>query len=142
MDRLPEMAHGVVLGSERSGKVTQVRSYRDLIVWQRSLDLAKQVYKSTRCFPREEIYGVTSQLRRAAVSVAANIAEGAERQTTGEYRQFLGISKGSLAELETILLVVRELGYADAAVVDNLLNGYKEVGRLLNGLLSSLVTGH
>ena len=77
------------------------RSYRDLIVWKRSIDLIGRIYSSTRSFPKEETYGITSQIRRAGISIAANIAEGQARNSKGEFRQFLGIAQGSLAELET-----------------------------------------
>src|SRR6478752_8675219 len=86
-----------------------VRSFQDLIAWQRSLDLAEHVYQATRAFPKEEIYGLTSQMRRAAVSIASNIAEGHARQTRGEYIQFLGIARGSLAELETQTILAARL---------------------------------
>ena len=82
-----------------------VRSYRDLIAWQKSLDLVTEVYRCTQSFPREETYGLTAQLRRAAVSVPSNIAEGHARLTSGEFRQFLGYALGSVAEIETQILV-------------------------------------
>jgi four helix bundle protein len=78
-----------------------VKSFRDLIVWQKSLDLAVQVYHATAKFPREELFGLTSQMRRAGVSTPSNTAEGQARNSTGEFRHFLGIALGSLAELET-----------------------------------------
>jgi four helix bundle protein len=82
-----------------------IRSYRDLRVWQQAMDLAEACYRATRQFPREELYGMTSQIRRAAVSVAANIAEGHGRDSTGEFVQFLRVAQGSLKELETHLLL-------------------------------------
>lgn len=78
-----------------------VRSYRDLIAWQKSIDFVTEIYRCTRTFPKEETYGLMSQLRRAAVSVPSNIAEGHARLTTGEFRQFLGQSLGSLTEIES-----------------------------------------
>jgi four helix bundle protein len=86
-----------------------VQSFRDLVVWQRSIQLSIAVYRLTKDFPRDEIYGVTSQMRRSAVSVASNIAEGHARLSTGEYRQFLGMARGSNAELQTQLEIARAL---------------------------------
>lgn len=88
-----------------------VESFRELLVWQRSIQMALAVYKLTTMFPREEIYGLSSQIRRASVSVASNIAEGQGRASTGEFRQFLGIARGSNCEVQTQLTIVRELGY-------------------------------
>ena len=118
--------------------MSTLKSYRDLIVWQRSIDLTGKIYSCTRQFPKEEIYGIVSQMRRAAVSIASNIAEGHGRNSTGEYRQFLGISKGSLYELETQLIVSNKVGYLSDEMLDNLLNNCDEISRLLNGLLKSL----
>lgn len=110
--------------------------YKDLIAWQKAMALVTSVYRATQGFPREERYGLTIQLRRSAVSVPSNIAEGQGRQTRGEFRQFLGIAKGSLMELETQLLIARNLGYLADAVP--LLDQLAEVARLLNGLLNSM----
>lgn len=87
-----------------------VKSYRDLLVWQRSIQLATAVYRLTNDFPREEMYGLTSQLRRASVSVASNIAEGYERGSKGEYKSFLGVARGSALEIQTQLVIAEELG--------------------------------
>ena len=89
------------------------RSYRDLDVWQCAIQLSVQLYKLTRNFPREEVYGLTSQLRRAGVSVASNIAEGYGRSSKGEYRNFLGVARGSALEVQTQLVIARELGFGD-----------------------------
>jgi four helix bundle protein len=86
-----------------------VKSFKDLIVWQRSIDLTMEIYRLTRGFPREEMFGLTSQLRRAAISIASNIAEGQSRGTTGEFIQFLGIARGSNAEIDTQLIIASEL---------------------------------
>ena len=88
-----------------------VRDYRDLIVWQKGMDLVTEVYRVTRGFPREELYGLTNQVRRAAVSIPSNIAEGHARQSTAEYRHFLSIAQGSRAEVETQLLIAERLRY-------------------------------
>jgi four helix bundle protein len=87
------------------------RSYRDLLVWQRSIELSVAIYRFTGDFPNAELYGLTSQLRRAAVSVASNIAEGYGRATKGEFRQFVGIARGSILEVQTQLEIAKQLGF-------------------------------
>ena len=86
-------------------------NYRDLIVWQKAMDLVQAVYKITAGFPKEELYGLTSQLRRAAVSIPSNIAEGQGRRTTGDFQRFLAIANGSLREVETQILIAKRLNY-------------------------------
>ncbi len=113
-------------------------SFRDLIVWQRSKVLAKDVYRTTESMPKCEIYGLTSQMRRAAISVVSNIAEGQGRMTKGEFQQFLGHSRGSLLELETQLEIAADLGYVGVAQFKKLEQEMAEVRRLLNGLIESL----
>jgi four helix bundle protein len=120
--------------SRREEAVKQ--SFRDLLVWQKAMTLVTQVYGVTESFPREELYGLTSQIRRAAVSVPSNIAEGQARPTRGEFRQFLGHAKGSLAELETQLLIAENLGFFREP--NNLSSQVAEVGRMLSGLMTSL----
>jgi four helix bundle protein len=100
--------------------------------------LVLEVYRSTQGFPKIETYGLTSQLRRAAVSVPSNIAEGQARLSTGEFRQFLGTARGSLMEIETQVLIARSLGYLPDHESENLLRAASEIGRILNGLLASL----
>ena len=116
-------------------------SYRDLRVWQRSTDLVAAVYRLTRCFPREELYGLTNQLRRAAVSVASNIAEGQGRTSSKEFHHFLGQARGSLLELETQLVIAVKLGFADQGHVDVLLEESGAVHGMLNRLMDSLCKG-
>ena len=116
----------------------EVRSYRDLIVWQKEFDLVAHIYECTQRFPREELYGLVSQLRRAAVSVPSNIAEGHSRVSTGEFRQFLGHAQGSLVEIETQLLIANRLRYINADETAKLLRHRDEIGRMLTGLLRSL----
>jgi four helix bundle protein len=115
-----------------------VRSYRELGVWQSSMDWVEQVYHHSRSFPADERFGLTSQVRRAAVSVAANIAEGAARRSTGEFLQFIGIAKGSLAEGETLLILAKRLKLIEGASADVLLHDADRVGRMLSGLSRSL----
>lgn len=100
--------------------------------------LVSDVYRCTQCFPKEEIYGLTSQIRRAAVSVPSNIAEGQGRLTRGEFKQFLGHARGSVFELETQVSIARDLGFLDEKTTNNLLERIREVGRILSGLLNSL----
>lgn len=113
-------------------------SYKDLIVWQKSKALAFEVYRATQLFPQCELYGLTSQLRRSAVSVASNIAEGQGRLTKGEFQQFLGHARGSLLELETQLAIAVDLNYLPADDFARLERLILEVSKLLNGLLESL----
>ena len=111
-------------------------SYRDLRVWQEAMDLAEACYLLTRDFPKDEMYGMTSQIRRAASSIAANIAEGHGREQTGSFVQFLRISQGSLKELETHVILANRVGLAsDASVV---LGKCDELGRMLRSLIRSL----
>jgi four helix bundle protein len=118
----------------RGGK----HDFRELLVWQKAMALVTEVYRATAGFPKEELYGLTSQVRRAAVSIPSNIAEGQARLTPGEFRQFLGHAKGSIAELETQLLIAENLGYA--GISEALFERMIEVRRMLNGLLSSLAS--
>jgi four helix bundle protein len=115
-----------------------LRSYQELIGWKKSMALVRGIYRSTQSFPKEEIYGLTSQPRRAAVSIPSNIAEGQGRLSRGEFKQFLGHAKGSVFEVETQLLIARDLGYLGDEATHTLLEQVKEVGRILGGLLSSL----
>jgi four helix bundle protein len=119
-------------------EMPRVQSYRDLIVWQKSVELVLEIYRATQDFPRAETYGLVSQLRRAAVSVPSNVAEGHARLSTGEYKQFLGHARGSLMEIETQILISQRLGYMNSGQSNILLNRATEVGKVLNGLLSSL----
>lgn len=115
----------------------KVRNYQELIVWQKAMDLVEQIYAVPKSFPREEVYGLTSQIRRAAVSIPSNIAEGQGRRTT-DFIRHLSISYGSLRELETQILIAARLHYLTRAGCQDILRMAGEVGRLLNGLMSSL----
>jgi four helix bundle protein len=115
-----------------------VRSYRELVVWQKAVDLVTEVYSMTKDFPRDEVYGLTSQLRRSAVSIPSNVAEGQGRATKGEFIQFLCHARGSLFELETQLLIAGKLGYITPDVEGSVTSKATEVARILNGLLTSL----
>lgn len=116
-----------------------INTYRDLIVWQKSMDLVMAVYKLTSGLPKEEIYGLTSQMRRCAVSIPSNIAEGRRRGTKKDYRQFLIIAYSSGAELETQIEIIKRLPFGshlDFIKVDSLLN---EVMRMLNKLTNKII---
>ena len=111
-----------------------VRSVQDLIVWQRGIDLVEQVYVVSSQWPASELYGLTSQARRAAVSIPANIAEGQGRGSTKEFARFLSISRGSLRELETHLIIALRLRFLAQSEFDRIQAIIDEVGRLLQGL--------
>ncbi len=113
-------------------------SYRDLLVWQQAMDLAVAVYDVTKSWPREEQYGLTSQVRRCAGSVPANIAEGYGREVRGSYQQFLRIAQGSLKELETHLLLAERAGIAPGGTTEPLLASSESVGKLLRLLIRKL----
>jgi len=115
-----------------------VQSYRDLIAWQKAMKLVNLVYDLTRKFPREELFGLTSQIRRAAVSVPSNIAEGQGRNSTKEFINHLSISYGSLMETETQILIAEMQKYITVDETASALSLSSEVGRLINGLSNSL----
>ena len=118
------------------------KSFRELKVWDRAIELSVLVYQFTDNFPGREIYGLTSQMRRASVSVASNIAEGYGRATTGEYIQFLGHARGSNSEIETQLIIARELEFGNAEKRNESEALCKDVGRLLCALIKSLRAPH
>jgi len=114
------------------------KSFRDLHVWQRAMQLAVAVYRLIQDFPREELYGLTSQIRRAAVSIPSNIAEGQHRLNVGEFRQFLGIARGSKCEVQTQLEIARALGFGKSELIDETEALSNEVRKMLFGILDSL----
>ena len=116
----------------------QVRSYRDLIVWQKGMELAADIYRLTRLLPKQEEYRISGQMIRAATSVPANIAEGHGRGTRKDYAHFISIAKGSLAEVETFLLLTRNLDLAPHDQCDAVLSRAEEVGRMLTALRAKL----
>jgi four helix bundle protein len=113
-------------------------SYRDLIAWWKAMHLVREIYDATRLFPRDELYGLTSQLRRASVSVPSNIAEGQARFSSKEFCHFLSQARGSLVEMETQILIAQDLGYLPATKTRLLLQQAAELGRILNGLIASI----
>ena len=116
----------------------EVNSYRDLKVWQKAVELSVECYKVTGEMPKSEIYGLTSQMRRASVSVAANIAEGYGRDNTGNLIQFLRMSQGSLKELETHLIIASRIGYLESETVENVLKRCDELGKMLRSFIRTL----
>ena|SRR5436305_1324654 len=112
-------------------------TYRDLIAWQKAMDLAQEIYAITSAFPVDERYGLISQMRRCAVSIASDIAEGQGRLTTRDWQHFLSQARGSTHELETQLLLSRRLKFGEVSRLDHGLQSTEEVGRIINGLLNS-----
>ncbi|MBA1140431.1 four helix bundle protein [Mesorhizobium sp. CCANP35] len=115
-----------------------MNSYRDLIVWKAALGLAVNCYSATKGFPNSEAYGMTSQIRRSAASIAANVAEGHGRESTGAFIQFLRVAQGSLKELETHLILCGEVGLMVEAEVANLLGQTEDIGKMLRSMIRSL----
>ncbi|HTW58428.1 MAG TPA: four helix bundle protein [Terriglobales bacterium] len=113
------------------------QSYKQLIAWQKAMKFVSEIYQATRTFPRDEIYGLTSQLRRAAVSVPSNIAEGQARYSHREFHRFLTNARGLLAEIETQVAIATALAYLPPEAADSLLARAAELGRILNGLIGS-----
>src|SRR5438105_292586 len=118
-----------------------IQTYRDLEVWQKSMDLVVEVYRQANSFPREEQFGLSNQIKRSAVSVPANIAEGHGRLHRGDFLRHLSIARGSLTETETHLLIAIRLGYLDRGQAKPTWSLLQEVGRLLSGLIRSLENG-
>lgn len=119
-------------------KTNPVQSYRDLDVWQMSMELSILVYRLTQGFPREEVFGISAQLRRAGVSIPSNIAEGQGRLSTREFRQFLSIARGSTCGLQTQLQIARALGFGDRKLLDEAEELSHRVGKMIYRLLSAL----
>ncbi len=111
----------------------EIRNHKDLEVWKKSMDLVSNIYKITESFPNKELYGLTNQIRRAAVSIPSNIAEGAARNSKKEFIQFLYIALGSLSELETQIIIANRLKYLNN--LDTLLEDLKFSQKLINGLI-------
>jgi four helix bundle protein len=118
--------------------MSAVESFRDLFVWQRSMELTVALYRLTKEFPADERFGLTSQLRRAGVSVASNIAEGHSRLSTGEYKHFLGMARGSNSEIETQLILATQLGFGDRAHISKAEGLSREVAKMLDSLIHKL----
>jgi len=113
-------------------------SYRDLLVWQKSMALVKAIYRVTRSFPKDEVYGLSPQMRRAAVSIPCNVAEGQGRMSKREFKQFLALSRGSVLELETQVQIAADLGFLSSENTKRLIGNTEELLRMLNGVMKSL----
>ncbi|MEY2495774.1 MAG: hypothetical protein QOJ45_2266 [Verrucomicrobiota bacterium] len=116
----------------------KTQNYKDLVVWQKGIELAKAIYRLTGKFPSEEKFGLVSQMRRATISIPSNIAEGQARHTTGEFIQFISHAEGSVAELETQLILSLELGFASAESAKTSFGLLDDIRRMLNGLRRKL----
>jgi four helix bundle protein len=117
-------------------------NYRDLVAWQQAMKLTSRIYKLSAHWPEREIFGLTAQVRRAAVSIPSNIAEGQGRNTTRDFMRYLSIAYGSLLEVETQVQIAADLGFTNADSLSKTLNLTSELGRVINGLLRSLRTKH
>jgi four helix bundle protein len=115
-----------------------MNNYKELKIWQRSVDLAVRIYKETQKFPKEEQYGLTSQIRRSAVSIPSNIAEGAGRNSRKEFNNFLGVSHGSSCELETQLIIAQRVELLDEVILESLQQQISEIQKMTRGLKDSL----
>ena len=115
-----------------------VKTFKDLLVWQKSYELCLKIYRATKDFPKTEQYGITPQLRRAALSIPSNISEGCGRKGTKEFIQFLYIAYGSNCELETQIMISRDLDFSDSQKAEELLSDIGSVERMLKGLIKSL----
>lgn len=120
----------------------KIKSYKELLIWQKGIALVKEVYKLTKKFPRTEKFGLISQIHRSAISIPSNIAEGQARQHSKEFRQFLFMALGSLAELDTQLSIALGLNYINQDELTNIDEKVTEIRRMIRGLLSKLTTGH
>ncbi len=119
-----------------------IKHYRDLIVWQKSMDLVTEIYKLLKLLPKEELFDLSSQMRRAVVSIPCNIAEGQARKSTKEFVNFLSIAQGSKAELQTQLLICERLNYLTKEQLKNALLLSEEIGKMIFALMQTLNTGH
>ena len=117
----------------------EIQDFKDLVVWQKAMDLTAEVYRLTKKLPKDELYGLTNQLRRAAVSIPSNIAEGNARGSQREYVRFLSIARGSKSEVETQLLLCVKLGYLEPSETESALALCTEVGKMLTVMISKLV---
>jgi four helix bundle protein len=116
----------------------KIESYKDLIVWQKGIELVNEIYVLTKMFPKEEMFGLTNQMRRAAVSIPANIAEGWGRNSTKSYIQFVRISRGSLYEIETMMVIAKNQNYINEEQKSSTSSRIDELGKMLNKLLQKL----
>ena len=116
-----------------------VKNYQELIVWQKAMDLVEMIYQATKSFPKEELYGLTNQIRRAAVSIPSNIAEGQARKSTAEFKNFPYIAQGSRAEVETQIMIARRLNYISQVQKEMILSLSDEIKRMAYSITSKLI---
>ena len=116
----------------------EYKTHKDLDVWKKSIDLVSEIYEITKSFPKEEIYGITNQMRRAAVSIPSNISEGATRMHNKEYLQFLNIALGSTSELETQLIISNNINYINTDQMNSILDKLNNIRKMIIGLKKSL----
>ncbi|MDB9520074.1 four helix bundle protein [Roseofilum reptotaenium CS-1145] len=118
--------------------MTEINDFKDLKIWQKGMDIAQQCYLLTRLFPKDELYGMVQQIRRSAVSISANIAEGYGRRSRGDYVRFLNIAQGSGYELETHLIISQRVGLCETEKIDMILSLLKEESRMIINLIKKL----
>ncbi|MDE3235251.1 MAG: four helix bundle protein [Bacteroidota bacterium] len=118
--------------------MSEIKTYRDLLVWQKSMSLVSEIYRFSKAFPSSEIYGLVSQLRRSAISIPSNIAEGYGRRSTGDYKRFLQIAVGSLFELQTQIEIAYRLEYVDESNFNFLSEKTSELDRMLHSLINKI----
>lgn len=116
----------------------RTKHYQDLLVWQKAIELTEHIYIATKVFPKEEVYGLTSQMRRSAVSIASNIAEGQARNSTQQFITFSSYSKGSTAELDTQLIIAYKLKFLSPDEFNSIKNSLNEVSKMLSGLIKAI----
>ena len=120
----------------------KIKSYKDLKIWQKSIEIVTKIYQVTKDFPKEELYSLTSQMRRSAISIPSNIAEGFMRQHNKEYKQFLYVALGSNGELETQLIISKKLKYIDEKVEGDLNSEINYLGKMITSLIKLLTTNY
>ena len=116
----------------------KIKNYQELNIWKRSVEIVIEIYNTSKNFPKEELYGLTSQIRRASVSIPSNIAEGFNRYHNKEFRQFLYVSLGSCAEVETQLFIAQRLNYVDQEKAPKLIKELGEIGKMINNLIKKI----
>ena len=116
-----------------------MKTFRDLLIWQKAMEMVLAIYNETRCFPNDEKYGLVTQMRRSAVSIPSNMAEGYGRNSKGDFKRFLQISMGALFEVQTQLEIAMQLGYLGDKKYKNLYEGSREIERMLSSFIKSLI---
>jgi four helix bundle protein len=116
----------------------KIKNYQELNIWKRSVEMAIEIYNTSKNFPKEDLYGLTSQMRRASVSIPSNIAEGFNRYHNKEFRQFLYVNLGSCAEVETQLFIAQRLNYVDQEKASKLIKELGEIGKMINSLIKKI----